>query len=684
MFTQSGTSACYHRRKNPAANGFLAAVLVVSLTFAAPFLAADQKGNAADKDKKSAPAHQLSKAFKGKLPITELSEEQAMIHALNRLAFGPRPGDVERIRALGLEKWIQQQLKPESIDDSALAKRLERYSTLAMSTSQLMDEFPNPVLEAAKRGVTPEEYRRQMEEQRREQVRSAIQQNPELAAEARRARQGGGENPNAQAMRMELMNEKTPRRVTGELSAAKLTRAIYSERQLQEVMADFWFNHFNVFAPKGPVNYMLPSYERDVIRRHALGKFGDLLSATAKSPAMLFYLDNWQSADPEAFAKIENELLQRRQRFLSRFGADPRMSGGLDRRGRLGQRGSFGNMPDPNYPGRRQGVGQDPNRPGGFGQGQPGQPQQQRQRRGLNENYARELMELHTLGVDGGYTQQDVIEVARAFTGWTLRAPRRDPEFHFEDRIHASGSFTVLGKKIDARGMKAGEQILDMLVAHPNTAKFISTKIARRFVSDTPPAALVDRMAKEFLETHGDIPAVLEAMIYSPEFWSREAYRSKVKKPFELVASAARALGADVSAPIAMVLWTGRIGEPLYLCQPPTGYSDKAETWVNTGALLNRLNYAMELSANHMRGARVDIASLLGAENTADAKKALDRAVQIFLAGQVSAETRATLEKQLTDPSRIAGQAALDDSMKSVDAGMIAGLVLGSPEFQRR
>ena len=230
--------------------------------------------------------------------------------------------------------------------------------------------------------------------------------------------------------------------------------------------------------------------------------------------------------------------------------------------------------------------------------------------------------------------------------------------------------------------MKAGEQVLEMLVAHANTAKFISTKLARRFVSDAPPPALVERMAKEFLETHGNIPAVLEAMIYSLEFWSRETYRAKIKKPFELVASAARALGADVSAPIALVLWTGRIGEPLYLCQPPTGYSDKAENWVNTGALLNRLNYAMELSGNRMRGARVEIAALLGAENAADSKLALDRAIQMFLAGQVSAQTRATLEKQLTDPQVL--RAALDDSMTSVDAGIIAGLVLGSPEFQRR
>ncbi|MCL4522840.1 MAG: DUF1800 domain-containing protein [Acidobacteria bacterium] len=659
MAKQKGFRANFPWRMNAAAIGMLAAALVVSLTFAAPFLAADQKAKPAEKGKVVPAEHKLSKAFKGKLPITDLSEEEATLHALNRLAFGPRPGDVERIRAMGLEKWIQQQLRPETIDDSAVAKRLEPYTTLAKSTLQLMEDYPNPAEEARRLGMTPEDYRKQQDEQRRIEVQRALMRNPELAAEMRRARQGGADSPNAQALRMELLNDKSPRKVIGELSAAKLTRAIYSERQLQEVMADFWFNHFNVFAQKGPVNFMLPAYERDIIRKNAMGRFGDLLGATAKSPAMLFYLDNWQSADPVAFAKLEGELLRRRQQMFARFGGmDPRMAAEMQRRGRLGQRPGQAGVPN---------VLQQP---------------QQLQRRGLNENYARELMELHTLGVDGGYTQQDVIEVARAFTGWTLRLPRRDPEFNFEERIHASGPFTVLGHRIDSGGMKAGEQVLEMLVAQPQTAKFISTKLARKFVSDTPPRALVERMSKEFLETHGNIPAVLEAMIYSPEFWSREVYRAKIKKPFELVVSAARALGADVSAPIALVLWTGRIGEPLYLCQPPTGYSDKAESWVNTGALLNRLNYAMELSANRMRGARVEIASLLGTENSDDARKALERSIQVFLAGQVSTQTRATLEKQLTDPQIL--RATLDDPTKSVDAGIIAGLVLGSPEFQRR
>ncbi|MGH9793055.1 MAG: DUF1800 domain-containing protein, partial [Candidatus Acidiferrales bacterium] len=314
------------------------------------------------------------------------------------------------------------------------------------------------------------------------------------------------------------------------------------------------------------------------------------------------------------------------------------------------------------------------------GQRQPGQ-QPQRRQRGLNENYARELMELHTLGVDGGYTQQDIIEVARAFTGWTMR-PRSDAEFYFESRIHDAKPKTVLGKKIDAGGIKDGEAILDMLARHPNTARFVSTKLARRFVSDTPPEALVQRMAQSFAKSDGDIRAVVRAMIYSPEFWSRDVYRAKIKKPFELIASTARALGAESQTPLPLVQWANRIGEPLYLCQPPTGYSDKSEAWVNTGALLNRLNFALALAGNRLRGTRVDMASLFGPSVASDAEGALDRAIDVFLAGQISQQTRETLVKQLSDPQ--VTRATLDDRVQRVDAGVIAGLVLGSPEFQRR
>jgi uncharacterized protein (DUF1800 family) len=425
--------------------------------------------------------------------------------------------------------------------------------------------------------------------------------------------------------------------VVAELGMAKVTRAIYSERQLQQVMDDFWFNHFNVFAGKGEDRYYLTAYERDVIQPHALGKFKDLVNSTAKSPAMLFYLDNFLSADPRAAQRQAAERAARQQWRRGRFG-----------------------MPRP-----------------------PATAQQaKKNERGLNENYGRELMELHTLGVDGGYTQKDVTEVARCFTGWTIEKPRQYPEFKFDDRLHDPDPKLVLGKKIHAGGMKDGEQVIDLLVHHPSTARFISTKLARRFVSDNPPPALVSRMAETFQSSDGDIKAVLHAMIWSPEFWSRESYHAKIKTPFELVVSAVRALGTDVDTPMPLVQWVGRIGEPLYQCQPPTGYSDKAETWVNTGALLNRLNYSLALAGNKMRGARTDVASLLGVDSNALPRAALDRAVQVFLGGQAAPTTVETLEKQLDNPQVL--QAKLDDPRKQVDLGVVAGLVLGAPEFQRR
>jgi uncharacterized protein (DUF1800 family) len=447
----------------------------------------------------------------------------------------------------------------------------------------------------------------------------------------------GGGDPNA-VPRAIADDSKRPQRVVEELAMAKVARAIYSERQLQQVMDDFWFNHFNVFAGKGEDRWFLTSYERDVIQPHIMGKFKDLLTATAKSPAMLFYLDNFLSADPRAPQRLAAERASRQYR-----------------RGGLGR-------PWP--------------------QRAPPQQQAKKNVRGLNENYGRELMELHTLGVDGGYTQKDVTEVARCFTGWTIDKPREYADFKFDERLHDPDPKIVLGKKIHAGGMKDGEQVLELLARHPSTAKFISMKLARRFVSDAPPQSLVTRMVKIFESSDGDIRAVLKTMIYSPEFWSREAYRAKIKTPFELVVSTARALGSDVDTPMPLVQWTGRIGEPLYQCQPPTGYADKSDAWVNTGALLNRLNFSLALAGNKVRGSRSDVGSLLGPEADGDAKGALNRAVQVFLGGQTAATTVETLQKQLENPQIV--QAKLDDPLRRVDLGVVAGLVLGAPEFQRR
>jgi uncharacterized protein (DUF1800 family) len=392
-----------------------------------------------------------------------------------------------------------------------------------------------------------------------------------------------------------------------------------------------------VYAAKGEVKWYLTSYERDVIQPRILGKFKDLVTATAKSPAMLFYLDNFLSADPRAAQRQAAQRAMRQSR------------GGLGR-------------PFPPRPPQQQ-------------------PQAKKNTRGLNENYGRELMELHTLGVEGGYTQKDVTELARCFTGWTIEKPRQNPEFKFDERLHDPDPKIVLGKKIHAGGMKDAEQAIELLTRQPATAKFISTKLARRFVSDNPPAPLVARMAQTFQSSDGDLRAVMHTMIYSPEFWSREAYRAKIKTPFEVVISAVRALGTDVDTPMPLVQWVGRIGEPLYQCQPPTGYADKAEAWVNTGALLNRLNFSLTLAGNKVRGAHTDVGSLLGSDAT-EPKLALERAVQIFLGGQAGPTTVETLDKQLSSPQVL--QAKLDDPIKRVDLGVVTGLVLGAPEFQRR
>ncbi len=595
------------------------------------------------------------------LPVTDLTADEAIQHALNRLAYGPRPGDVERVRQMGLAKWIEQQLNPKTIDDRALEARLTVYPTLTMSTPQLLAEYPNPK-QAAK----------QAEQLKQQPTQMQVAQQQADAAVSAMARDMDGSNPTANepaendsaastatapadmpspmklnpptpgAGRRDPLatdpnavpraisdDSKRPARVVEELAMAKITRAVYSERQLQQVMDDFWLNHFNVYAGKGEAKWFLTSYERDVIQPNSLGKFKDLLTATAKSPAMLFYLDNFLSVDPNAQQRLAMQRAMRRP-----YGYPPRPV-----------------------------------------------PAQNKPQRGLNENYGRELMELHTVGVDAGYTQKDVTEVARCFTGWSIEKPRELAQFKFNDKVHDPYPKVVMGKRINAGGMKDGEQVLDLLAKHPSTAKFISTKLARRFVSDNPPPALVDRMAKTFQKSGGDIREVLRTMIYSPEFWSRDAYRAKVKTPYELVVSSVRALGTDVDTPMPLVQWVGRIGQPLYQCQPPTGYSDKAETWVNSGALLNRLNFSLALAGNKVRGSRSDVAALLGSENDGDARKILDRAVQVFL-GEAAPGTVDTLQKQLENPQVL--QAKLDDPVKQLDLGVLTGLVLGAPEFQRR
>jgi uncharacterized protein (DUF1800 family) len=502
-------------------------------------------------------------------------DDRTILHVLNRAGFGARAGDVERVRRIGLATYIDQQLHPERLPDTEMTTRLSALETLDKSSRQLADEYFEPAQRArqqAKRqaGNDPSMAPSTNDETKR--------RTPEMVAAQRRARQ-----------------------VIEDLSDQKILRAAFSDRQLEEVMVDFWFNHFNVFAGKGMTQVYLTEYERETIRPRVFGKFRDLLEATAKSPAMLFYLDNWQSADPAA----QDRMMEARRRRGARFG--------------------FGMPPQPQNAQR------------------PTDPAQGRPKRGLNENYGRELMELHTLGVDGGYTQDDVINVARAFTGWTIDQPRQGGGFRF------GGEKLVLGHRIKAGGGQSdGEKVLDILASSPATARFISTKLARRFVADTPPPALVDRAAKRFRETDGDIREVVRTILTSPEFFAPDAYRAKVKTPFEFVVSSVRATGAGVDDATPLAQAVRQLGMPLYMCQPPTGYADRADAWVNTGALLNRMNFALQLVNGKMRGVRA---------GTSPAGE--------VLAGDVSSSTAATIAK-------------------AADPRQTAALTLGSPEFQRR
>jgi uncharacterized protein (DUF1800 family) len=492
-------------------------------------------------------------------------DDRAVTHVLNRIAFGPRPGDVDRIKAIGLQRYIGEQLRPERIADSQMTARLAGLQTIGMSSRDLAEKFERPAIEARKEKKTT----------------------------------GEAPTPEEKAMQQKANS------VVVELSEQKVLRAIYSERQLQEVLTDFWFNHFNVDARKGADRFMLTEYEREAIRPHVLGKFRDLLEATAKSPAMLFYLDNWMSADPNGpHAEMR----------------PPRVV-----------RGPFG---------RPMAMAQPPRMPA-QGKNAP---------KGLNENYGRELMELHTLGVDGGYAQRDVTEVARAFTGWTIQNPRQGGGFKFEPRLHDTGQKVVLGHVIKAGGGESdGEAVLDILAKHPSTAHFIATKLVRRFVSDTPPPALVERAAERFRATNGDLREVMRTILTAPEFSAPDAFRAKVKTPFEFVVSAVRALGAGVTDAAPLVRATQQLGMPLYQCQPPTGYKDTAEAWVNTGALVSRMNFAVQLTSGKMNGVT---------------PSTLDWVTEA-VATDFSEATRATIAKATTPPQ-------------------IAALTLGAPEFQRR
>jgi uncharacterized protein (DUF1800 family) len=594
-----------------------------------------------------------------------LTEEQRIVHVLNRLGFGARPGDVERVKALGLENYINQQLSPEKISDSVAENRVRDLTVLNMTTAELYEKFPQPgqlLRQLQAKGMLPAD----LAEARENRVKGGANSTP--AEMPKNDSMAGPEAPkNNQPQPVNpLENEKyrqalqqyyrenglqQPQRIIAELQASRILRAVYSERQLQEVMVDFWTNHFNIFAGKGADRWLLPAYDRDTIRPNAMGKFSTLLQATAQSPAMLFYLDNFQSVSPTA-NRATVQRPRSRNLLVELLRGQRRRDANIDR--------------DPNM---RQ---------------QPANLPPQQQRRGINENYARELMELHTLGVDGGYTQKDVQEVARCFTGWTIFQPRggaaavnamtgeagrrNSGTFFFNARMHDDGEKTVLGHKIPAGGgIKDGLTVLDILAHHPATAKFVATKLVRHFVADNPPPALVDRVAAAFKKSDGDIRETLRTIFFSNEFNSSEAYRAKIKRPFELVISAIRTLGAETNGGPGTHQWIARMGEPLYGFQTPNGYSDAAESWVNTGGLLERMNFGLALANNRIQGTRVDLSRLSSGDM--NQTKVMDESLKTMLAGEISVATRETLLKQLAQSDPVT---------------KVVGLILGTPEFQRQ
>jgi uncharacterized protein (DUF1800 family) len=617
---------------------------------------------------------------------TKLSSDLAIRQAINRLTFGARPGDFEHVRAIGLQKWIEAQLHPETIPENpVINEKLKPLESVRMSSAEILKKYfpqfpPGFVRPALFTELLPPEQMRKvlngtaeerraaimgLDEEKRMKVLATVPENvveglPDIKKEREEARMKQQESqqmemrklrpplnelltdpkqraialsgkpeeraalfaslpqdkleklagvlpPAALADRPDLRRaatiSRTPRQVVLEdLREARLYRAIYSNSQLEEVLTDFWFNHFNVDQAKGQALAMLPSYERDAIRPHVLGKFRDLLLATARHPAMLTYLDNWESMGPDVFD-------------VGPF-APPRFSNGP---------------------------------PAFF-----------RQAHGLNENYGRELMELHTLGVEGGYTQKDVIEVARCFTGWTVRSPNEKPEFVFASFMHDNGRKTVLGHTIPAGGgERDGLAVIDILARHPSTARFISTKLARRFVSDDPPPALIERMVRTFAKTDGDLRAVLETMFTSKEFSSEGAWQSGVKSPLHMVVSAVRALDANVTDTYTLADRIGQMGEPLYAKEPPSGYKDTAETWLSTANVMARIDFANALANNHIPGVKIDTAKLAGKDDKAIARNLLNR--------DPSPETIDAIEAQ---PGRT--------------STTLATLAISSPEFQRR
>ncbi|HUD12704.1 MAG TPA: DUF1800 domain-containing protein [Terracidiphilus sp.] len=696
----------------------------------------------------------------------QLQGDDRILHALNRFTFGTRPGDLEAVRSMGLERWFAQQLRPETIDNFNLEARLAQFPAMQWSPEDLLVRLPsNAMIRQAADGkvqIPPDgalhavymdeiaRYENRQQQKQLEKQQSSLTANAAMPAATMNGQRGNSRemNGNSGAMAPEarqpnaaqtesgqmmtplaeagpeqpafaeaqiasilalppqqrvarlvhmqqpefdafrkalkgpqrnalnegltpaqkevvLALENAQRVVNEELVAQRLTRDIYSNAQLHEVMTDFWLNHFNVYLHKNDETpYYLVSYERDVIRPRALGKFEDLLEATAHSPAMLLYLDNSSSMGPDSPAAEKAKIAAARRPNAKKAAPE-----------------------------------------------------------GLNENYARELMELHTLGVNGGYTQADVTQVARVLTGWTVDKPQRGGGFKFDENRHEPGTKKVLGKKIKEHGEQEGRQLLHMLATRPATAKFISRKLAVRFVGDDPSQALIDRMAKTYLHSDGDISAVLNSLFHAPEFWSPDAYRAKVKTPLEYVVSAARASNANIDNMQPLTNALRDMGMPVYGAVPPTGYKWDASDWVSTGALVNRMNFALNLAANKLPGitiawapqegpliAKIDDGSAphgIAQNPTAGfvqgpTPEAEEQRLEAWLVdGGVSPTTRVAVlnqfqaQTQTQNAQNPSGATTLPVQAKPVSPTqaakalekqdqLLAGLLLGSPEFQRR
>jgi uncharacterized protein (DUF1800 family) len=591
-----------------------------------------------------------------------LTKMQAAAHLIGRFTYGATPGEVDAVASEGLEKWFMEQLEAKLPDDS-LNRLLDHFDALKLSNAQIANIYPRPgqvAQQAIKSGIINKDSVQTNKVAYRKTLQDYMAQN--------------GMKPQQELFR-QFINQK-------------ILRAAYSNNQLQEVMTSFWFNHFNVSITKNQCAEFIPDYERDVIRPNALCKFGDILLATAKSPAMLYYLDNFSSSS----------AIAPKQQLMAEVTADSSKQGMLINK-----------------------------------------LKKARQQRGLNENYAREVMELHTLGVDGGYTQQDVTQAAKVLTGWSVypvgnygkgnnivlkaiekRVPNsgftHDGDFLFILNRHDSSEKTVLGKHFGPNGgYDEGVQLLNMLAHNQSTAKFISRKLAVRFVSDNPPQTLIDKMAKTFLSSDGDIKKVLITMVTAPEFWSVSVLREKTKSPFEFAINTVRSLNAQIAQPYQLCNWISRMGEKVYYYQAPTGFPDKGQYWINTGALLSRMNFGLAFASGRIPGVKFDLLKLNKNHEPESAQAALVTYSKILMPERLLDKTIKQLTPMLNDPQLMVKVSKASNSFSSpakeslsipgdsVSANtseknqlmtaadqnrsmlaQVVGIIIGSPEYQRR